>query len=306
MSEKTNIEWCDASFSAWLGCTEVSTGCLHCWARDAIDRRFRRARWGDFPRMVTSNANWAKPLAWNRKAQREGRRIRVFCSPLSDVFENRPELVAPRGQLCDLIDSTGSLNWLLLTKRPENIGTMVGWGKGWGPWPPNVWLGYSASTQAELDKGLPHLLACPAAVRFLSLEPLLEEIQLPVGDGVEEAERRAIGLLGCGMGMDGASIDWLILGGESGPKSRPCDLAWIRSIVEQCRAAGVPCFIKQLGAYPSLSGIANDECLRLHGHLRVSPDLSVRGFRVHFRHRKGGDPTEWPEDLRVRELPTLR
>jgi protein gp37 len=151
--------------------------------------------------------------------------------------------------------------------------------------PPNVWLGVSVEDQSAADERIPLLLQAPAAVRFLSCEPLLGPVDL----------RRVSTGMCLGLPMaDGSrwlgskpGIDWVIVGGESGPGARPCDVAWIRSIVEQCQVAGVPVFVKQLGAVP----------------VCVDGDSIWDRFQLGVRHPKGGDPDEWPEDLRVREFP---
>jgi protein gp37 len=138
---------------------------------------------------------------------------------------------------------------------------------------PNVWLGVSVENQATADERIPLLLQTPAAVRFLSCEPLLRliEIRRPATMGAPKTGER---------------LDWVIVGGESGPEARPCDLAWVRSLVSQCQAASVPVFVKQLGARPTCDGC---------GDL-----IAIKGPQ----DRKGGDPDEWPPDLRVREYPT--
>lgn len=213
---------------------------------------------------------------------------------MCDVFEDRPELLEPRSNLRNLIDVTPWLDWLLLTKRPENADRL--WEQAatdYGDlslihWPENVWLGTSASTQAELDEVLPRLAQCPAAVHFLSLEPLLTDLQLPLGDEVEESERRECSEPGCGMGFDGTPIDWVIVGGESGPDSRPCCVAWIRSIVRQCETACVPCFVKQTGRCGYSPKDAMGDNPGWFGY--IDP--------------KGADPSEWPEDLRVQSFPS--
>jgi protein gp37 len=180
------------------------------------------------------------------------------------------------------------------------------------PWtvPPNVWLGVSAEDQERADERIPELLATPAAVRFVSAEPLLGEVRLlwrwvskgkPFGGGpmvnLREPWKEPEPLPG---------IDWVIAGGESGPDARPCDVRWIRSIVEQCREANVPCFTKQLGArvYDSeyrIGTYAPDDA-RTPTAL-VAGKITALGNLVLLRDRKGGDPAEWPSDLRVREFP---
>ena len=159
------------------------------------------------------------------------------------------------------------------------------------PWPlPNVWLGVSVEDQQRADERIPHLLAVPAAVRFLSVEPLLGPVDLRIplarfvepGHTLHGADGLNVNTLcGVGGGSPIPALDWVIVGGESGPGARPCDVAWIRRVVEDCREAGVPCFVKQFGAN------------------------AVRGgTSLNLREPKGGDPMEWFHDLRVREFPT--
>ena len=163
------------------------------------------------------------------------------------------------------------------------------------PWPlPNVWLGVSVEDQQRADERIPHLLLVPAAVRFLSVEPILGPVDLnagPVGDALSECDECGTTARGdCDFCQGLGRISWVIVGGEGGPGARPCSVEWIRSIVRQCRAAGVPVFVKQLGARPYF-----------HDGMRLS---DVQLLRLH--NRKGGDPSEWPEDLRVREWPEVK
>lgn len=176
-----------------------------------------------------------------------------------------------------------------------------------GCWPlPNVWIGISIEDQATADERIPHLLRCPAAVQFLSCKPLLEAVDLRpylfLDENVKKCPRcsyftnhtleRTCPNDNVRLGRD-TRLDWVIAGGESGPGARPCDIEWIRSIVEQCKAAGVPVFVKQLGSRPMQSSAC-------HPSMVLAAPKS-RGWPCH--DRKGGDPEEWPEDLRVREMP---
>lgn len=179
------------------------------------------------------------------------------------------------------------------------------------PWPlPNVWIGASASTQADLDRVAPELLRIPAAVRFLSLEPLLESVDIfgtPEVPGVAFLKRTVLSAGDpqeppeCEIELH-TCIDWVIAGGESGSNARPCHVDWLRSIVRQCRAAGVPPWVKQLGAHvPVESG--HDE------NWKVATTMRVRGYEQKFvyalRDRAGSEMAEWPEDLRCREMPEV-
>lgn len=270
MSENTSISWTDHTFNPWIGCQNVAPECDHCYA-ETRDVRFTGGKhWGPkAPRHRTSVANWKKPLAWNRKAQQfyetTGRRQRVFCASLADVFDNA---VDPdwRDDLFDLVEECKALDWQILTKRPQNMVKMLpaGWGDGWS----NVWLGTSAGLQKTADTNIPHLLATPAAIRFVSAEPLLGAIDLarymwpvcarwPAGyrspeeakaDGAEVTYRRQ-GLVSA----HSRFLDLVICGGESGSNARPMHPDWPRSLRDQCVAAGVPFHFKQWGEWKPLT-----------------------------------------------------
>jgi protein gp37 len=222
------ISWCDHSFPPWFGCTKVSPACDHCYAEDWTVRRFRKAVWGPHATRVRSApSTWRKPLRWHRAVERGDPRRFVFCSELSDVFDNRaPD--AWRADLWQLIAATPALVWLLLTKRPQNFRKMLpaDWGAGY----PHVWLGVSAENQREADRRLPLLCRTPAARRFVSAEPLLEDVDLSP--------------------WLGGSVSWVIAGCESSPGKRPgerpTDTAWLRSLRDQCTGAGTAFWLKQL------------------------------------------------------------
>lgn len=230
MAENSGIEWTDHTFNPWVGCTKVSPACDHCYAEGWAKRTGQSALWAG-ERRRTSEANWRDPLRWNRKAEAAGVRHRVFCASLADVADNKVP-AEWRRDLFDLIAETPHLDWLLLTKRPQNIGKMVNYAARqretlnpnylW-PWP-NVWLGTTVENQEEADRRIPHLLAIPARVLFLSVEPMLGPVR-PELDG----------------------IHWVICGGESGPGARPMHPDWARQLRDQCRSAGVPFFMKQMG-----------------------------------------------------------
>jgi len=381
MGEVTSISWCDHTFNPWVGCSKVHTGCAHCYAEADMDKRRHFAQWGpNGTRVKTSEANWKKPLKWNKEAQAEGVRRRVFCSSLADVFEDwQGPIVNADGQvLCDvgdfnwrpeseinrsafpgfnaadpefkvtmrdvrlklfhLIDNTPQLDWLLLTKRPENIRDMwMMWNgvfdrdepeieNGW--WRHNTWIGTSVSDQSTADKAIPELLKARdlAPVLFLSVEPLLGPLDLTQWlydnccSGVREhfnMDGEYIGSEACscnGGPVPSPEIDWVIVGGESGPNARPCNPEWIRSIVSQCKQAGVPCFVKQMGANVvtrndaiedvfgnGFSGWPDPEVkFNIHGYRE---EYQGADCRIQLRDKKGGDPIEWPEDLRVLQFP---
>lgn len=328
MGTRTSIEWTTHTFNPWWGCVEVSPGCAKCYARD-FDRRThgaskhvgkdgetREPHWGkDAPRRFFGEKHWRAPLAWDRAAERAmnaaergqaggasgclPHRPRVFCASMADVFEDRPDLVEPRARLFRLIEATPNLDWLLLTKRPENVARMAPElheevGDTRRRLPDNVWLGTTCEDQQRADERIPHLLGVPAAVRFLSVEPMLGPVDLMPYIAEYDATANGLGEPGeyVALPPSARGIAWVIVGGESGAGARPFDVAWARDVVEQCRVARVACFVKQLGAHPS------EHETRAAGGKWVP---MVEGSPIH--DPKGGDPAEWPEDLRVRQFP---
>ena len=237
MSE-TKIEWCDYTFNPWWGCTRVSPGCENCYA-ESWAKRFA-VEWGPkADRRFFGEDRWAQPLKWNRKAEKLGTRFKVFCASMADVFEDRYQLDTERARLFALILNTPHLDWLLLTKRPENIDRMAP-AKWRIQWPGNAWAGTTVEDQQRADERIPHLLEVPA-VRFLSVEPMLGPVDIWAylkGD----LRDRSLTALGSEP-MPG--VDWVIVGGESGPGARPVNEDWIRSLRDQCNAAVVPFFYKQ-------------------------------------------------------------
>jgi protein gp37 len=241
--ENSGIEWTRHTFNPWLGCTKVSPPCDNCYAEKwAMRFPGNRMLWSG-ERRRTSAAYWREPLKWNRKASDAGERHRVFCASLADVFDNQ---AAPdwRRDLFDLIHRTPDLDWMLLTKRPQNIAKMLpkapvgpldvkGWGDGWA----NVWIGTSVGVRADL-RNIDHLRRVPARIRFLSCEPLLEDL----GE------------------LDFRGIHLVIAGGESGPNARPMHPDWVRRLRGQCVAEGVPFFFKQWGEWTDMdhAGIGSD------------------------------------------------
>ena len=238
MAKNSKIEWTDHTFNPWIGCTKVSPGCDHCYAEQRMDTRLHVVNWGvGQPRKRTSDKNWGEPLRWQREADdfrtTYGRRQRVFCSSLADVFDNAVD-PAWRWDLFALIQATPDLDWLLLTKRIGNVRPMMK-DMDMQALPGNVWIGATIVNQEEADRDLDKLDAVPAAVRFLSMEPLLGQVAL----GFDR-------LWGSG-GRNG--IDWVIVGGESGPGARPMNPDWARSLRDQCIKAGVPFLFKQWGEH---------------------------------------------------------
>jgi len=284
VGEGTKIEWADHTFNPWWGCQRVSPGCEHCYA-ETFAKRVGLKVWGpSAKRRFFGDAHWAKPFKWNAAAERDGVRRRVFCASMADVFEDGPHLTHERSVLWRLMKNTPHLDWLLLTKRPENVERLVAdavaHAREFNPdetpaWSPNVWLGVTAENQEYADRRIPTLLGIKGpAVRFVSYEPALGHVDFarylyPIFVVTPRWRRNELLT---------PALDWIIVGGESGPKARHFNPTWARDVVDGCRAAGVACFVKQLGA-------------------------NVLDFSGMLRDRKGGDWSEWPTDLRIRQFP---
>lgn len=272
---ETKIEWAHYTFNPWIGCTKVGDGCKNCYAEADMDKRRGRVKWGvNGTRSVTSYTYWRQPLKWNREAETEGVRKRVFCASLADVFEDwQGQIVDNKGNglwfhkdliyghvdcdgipsfgyfteeyedlepltlntirhfLFKIIEQTPHLDWLLLTKRPENIMRMVPehWQK---KFPKNVWIGTSCENQDAAEKRIPELFKIPAVVRFLSCEPLLGPVNM--NDVLAGLPFPAL-------------ISWVIVGGESGHSARAMDNEWVWSLLGQCFLTHTPFFFKQWG-----------------------------------------------------------
>ena len=241
--KNTTIEWADHTFNPWIGCTKISPACENCYAEKSMPAKFQGVAWGAGNRRNrTSETYWQQPRKWNAEADRLGVRYRVFCASLADVFDNDVP-VEWRADLIDLIAATPHLDWLLLTKRIGNAHQMLSnachHAAGWTAFP-NVWIGATICNQAEADRDIPKLLAVPAAKRFLSMEPLLGAVSLfsdMTGELLHTSRNE----------YDPGSIDWVIVGGESGPGARPMHPDWVLSLRDQCAAAYVPFFFKQWG-----------------------------------------------------------
>lgn len=346
MSATTKIQWASMTGSPWLGCSVVSPGCTNCYAKDLAETRlahiFRHAYrkagfadwetrpvWGEKATRVLSRGFWSNAIAWNKKAAGAGERPRMFPS-MDDFLDEMPagiidqdgKTLQPIAVLADilaLICGTPNLDWLLLTKRPENWQVRMRDAleclkerdiehSKLGNWYflrvplPNVWFGVSVEDQQRADERIPELLKIPAKVRFLSVEPMLGPIDLSDGfwrSGCDpNCGDKCSKDADCPMNLR-SEIHWSIFGGESGPKARRCDIQWIREGVRQCREAGVAPWVKQLGSF-----CVTDE---------ATPDGWPAGTElvagcmdeklVSLKDKKGGDPCEWPEDLRIREFP---
>lgn len=280
MSTNTGIEWTNATWNPWHGCHKVSPGCKNCYMfRD-------KERYGQDPNVVVrSKTTFRDPMKWLKP------RMIFTCSWSDWLIE---EADPWREEAYEIIRATPQHTYQILTKRIDRA-------RGRVPDPPlpNVWLGVSAENQQYADERIPLLLQTPAAVRFVSYEPALGRVDLrrvPFRPGrrLNIADGSALVIGGEG-GVDFSfttrqMLHWIIVGGESGPDARPFDLAWARSIVEQCREFGLACFVKQLGAFPC----EEREVGTAKGGAHVPLTL---------RDRKGGDWEEWPIDLRIRDFP---
>lgn len=226
MGKASSIEWTHHTFNPWWGCTKVSPGCKNCYA-ETFSRRVGQEIWGRrSARRFFGDQHWNEPVRWNAEASRSRVRRRVFCASMADVFEDRLDVKHVRERLWRLIDATPALDWLLLTKRPDNFARFAPWRD---EWPQNVWAGVTAENQLWADRRIPLLLQVPAVVRFVSCEPLLGRLDL-------QKWFRSV-----------PQIDWVIAGGESGHHARPMNPEWARDLRDQCANAAVPFHFKQWG-----------------------------------------------------------
>jgi protein gp37 len=219
--ENSKISWTEHTFNPWIGCRHVTPECDHCYADRMVTVRMAR----DFSKVQRSKT-WASPLKWNREAdrlaQKLGRRPRVFCASLTDFFLQGAD--PWRTEAWELIRKCTNLDWLILTKRTKLAASRLpsDWGTGW----PHVWLGTTCGCRAS-EYRLDELRALPAAVRFVSAEPLLESMTH----------------------MNLTGINWLIVGGESGPKFRTMEDVWATGLRDKCKAENVGFFFKQHSSF---------------------------------------------------------
>ncbi|HYN54362.1 MAG TPA: phage Gp37/Gp68 family protein [Methylotenera sp.] len=291
MSENSKIEWTDHTFNPWEGCTKVGPGCDHCYAetRNARYAGGQSINWGaGAQRRRTSQSNWNKPVKWNKESDaffaEHGHRQRVFCASLADVFDNEVN-DAWRVDLFQLILATPNLDWLLLTKRIGNVATMAPrlWMRD--GWPSNVWLGATVVNQMEADRDINKLLRIRASVRFLSIEPLLNAIDLSQYlDLIQYEENSTWGRRNIGHLHD--MVDWVIVGGESGAGARPMHPDWARSLRDQCVAANVPYLFKQWGEWAEITPVAGGD---LGGDMRKGKTRIVKSHGENDGHFQRGD-----------------
>ncbi len=320
MAQKTPIPWTDWTWSPVIGCTRVSPGCEHCYAERLVAVRMSRnpmlpmyhglasvrasgePQWSGEVRFLPERL--AEPLSWRKPRK-------VFVCDMSDMFHDgvtNEQIAAVFGVMA----ATPHITYQILTKRPERMARFFAWldKEAQGPsgqpralrcgaaaanfgadvdylglpdvWPlPNLWVGTTVEDQKRADDRLQHLRRVPARVRFLSIEPLLERIE-PQLDG----------------------ISWVIIGGESGQHARPFDVAWARDLLQRCREAGTAPFVKQLGSHVIWDGISRPGEY-WPSDTRTEDRMIGQGWRVHLRDRAGGNMSEWPDDLKVRDFPEV-
>lgn len=223
---KTSIAWADYTFNPWIGCSKVSDGCKNCYAEGLMDKRYKRVKWGDSgKRKMTTLSYWKKPFGWNQYAIKTGKERRVFCGSLCDIFEGNPQLYSIRKELYKLIYATPNLTWMLLTKRLGNVmmHVPVGW---WNQFPRNVWIGTSIESEKYREERMTQLAAIPACVKFVSVEPILGPINFTKADA--------------------KVLDWVIVGGESGPNHREMNIEWAKDIKDWSVQNEVSFFFKQI------------------------------------------------------------
>lgn len=302
--QNTKIEWCNTigpdgksypgmTFNPWWGCQKVSPACTNCYAA-TFANRYYPGLWGPAkttPRKIASEDYWKQPIKWNEKAKKLNVRLKVFCASMSDVFEDHPGVVEARLRLFNLIVLTPNLNWLLLTKRPENILKMVPLHWEVDFFPDNVWVGTTVENQQYADERIPHLLKVPAKVRFLSMEPLCGPVDItnkglnnaysfPTDHYTEPHSGKKIGIEWTDPGDAYIGLDWVIAGGESGSKATPSHPDWFRSLRDQCKAAGVPFFFKQWGEFTDGSVLLANKTTVLN-----NGDYSLAGWEHALRGR---------------------
>lgn len=301
MSEKTNIQYADHTFNPWIGCSKVSAGCANCYAERSMPAKMFGVKWGQ-PETYHLSKSWDAPLRWQREAKQWCDSAEVCKMAAPKVMVSLCDWLDPDvsiewlARFLDMIRRTPNLVWLLLTKRiewfhgrlhavcedgamkesAEVIDFVSRWKSGHKV-PQNVAIGVSVEDQKTADERIPKLLRIPAWRRWVSAEPLLGPIEFGAVPGgmkppIYQDQR--------------IKIDWIAVGGESWPRARPCNVEWIRSIVQQCKAS-VPCFVKQVGTLPIVGP--------------CQPDGALSYSRLSVKHPKGSDAAEWPEDMRVSE-----
>lgn len=301
---KTSIAWTDYSWPVVNGCRRISPGCEHCYAeRLAATRLCKTPKYKGLsvfgehgPRWTGETRLWEHDLDGPLKLRTPSK---IFVADMGDLFYEgvSDETIAT---VFGVMRRCSQHTFQVLTKRPERARAF-----DWSGCPPNIWIGVSAEDQQRADERIPILLSIPAAVRFVSYEPALEAVSFApwLFRPYDDPRRLRIGL------------DWVICGGESGPDARPFDLAWARTVRDDCNTVGVPFFMKQFGrriigdhtGFKLVNRWIRDDGSEwrppvIGEHARERPTNAV-GFTLF--DRAGGDPTEWPFDLCVRQFPQV-
>jgi protein gp37 len=269
--QESKIAWTDHTYNPWIGCSRVSEGCRNCYAETQNGfYKWNGGEWGPGAlRKLTSSDYWKQPLKWDRDAAKAGKRHRIFCASLADIFDLEAP-VGARERLWELILKTPNLDWLILTKRPENFDLMLP--ANWALYH-NVWLGVSVENRKSGYPRVDILRRTPAVVRFLSCEPLLEDVS----------------------DIDLRGIDWVICGGESGRHSREFRLEWGRALQARCAQEGKTFFMKQLGAEPTELSVPL---------IQIKKVTSQDGKReIKMKDWHGTDVSKFPADLQLQEWP---
>ena len=299
MGKTTDIQWADSSLNLMIGCDGCELAGRHCYAETLVGRYAGRKGWPEafnkpevFLDRLEPALRWPDLTGTKRpgKPWLDGKPRLVFLNDLGDTFTESLSL----DWMGPAVEHMGPSphRWLILTKRPHRAAAFrVAWSaRHGGFWPENVWFGTSVTSQQTIGR-LKGLIEIPGVGRFVSFEPLLGPIDVskcleatrPIG----QFEAGAKPWLGYGSRvLNGNVIDWIITGGESGPSARPCDVAWILALIEAGKQAGIKTFVKQLGSCPV-----------------ATPVPGYTTGLAKLRHPKGGDWSEWPAELRVREVP---
>ena len=319
MAKKSKIEWTEDTWNPIAGCSIVSPGCHNCYAMRQAARFQSQPKY----RGTIENGRWTGRVNFHTPSLsiplRKAQPTMYFVNSMSDLFHYN---VADEwiDQIFAVMALCGQHTFQVLTKRAERMQEHVSHPSFpidvyaameqiadehdiadflFDSWPlPNVWLGVSVEDQQRANERIPLLLETPAAVRFLSCEPLLGPMQLT---GICSNPTCFNALQYGPSWSPGTTIDWVIIGGESGPDARPCNIDWVGSIVDQCRSAGVHCFVKQLGANVEACDVI-DAADHFPGPVKLVPAARPNA-RVLLNDSKGGNPSEWPTALRVREMP---
>ncbi len=356
MAENSKIEWTQATWNPLAGCEEVSPGCTNCYAAvmaKRLEAMGQEKYKGTTRTLANGKVVWTGKITLDEEALsiplKRKKPTAYFVNSMSDLFHDD---VAD--EFIDKVFAVMALcpqhTFQVLTKRAKRLPEYLKHGRqgrvndaaalsfdrpiwwsvdgkpsGATPWPlPNVWLGVSVEDQQRADERIPHLLKTPAAVRFLSCEPLLSAVDLYSRRWLYETD--GLGACHCCQmpvrcrhepGFH--KVDWVIVGGESGPGARPMQIEWARSLVKQCEAAAVPVFLKQLGSVPIMpqpqgatvkEKIAADldACSEWPEGTRFGNRTGLpafNGLQVLLADKKGGEMEEWSLDLRVRQMPSV-